>query len=272
MKKLLLILAALVVAIPLLVAVGCNSDEGNANSMPKAGDFAVPAPLGEEDRVNQAMSPNNSQQPMGVWVSGEGKVSAIPDIAVLSLGVEAQEMTVAQAQLQARQAMGEIMEALSDNGVAERDIKTQRFSIDEVWNWRDEERVFEGYRVTNMVTAKIRDLENAGPIIDAVAEAGGDLTRINNLYFTIDDPTPHYTEARLLAMQDAMAKAQQMAQIAGVTLGTPTYIAESGGYIPPPRPMAYDAMGMAEAAPAPTRISPGETEISLTVQMVYTIQ
>ena len=99
MKKLLLILAALVVAIPLLVAVGCNSDEGNANSMPKAGDFAVPAPLGEEDRVNQAMSPNNSQQPTGVWVSGEGKVSAVPDIAVLSLGVEAQEMTVAGMKL-----------------------------------------------------------------------------------------------------------------------------------------------------------------------------
>jgi hypothetical protein len=270
MKKLLLILVALVVAIPLLVAIGCNSDEGNANSTPEAGDFAVPAPLGEEDRVLQAMSPNNSQQPMGVWVSGEGKVSAVPDIAVLSLGVEAQEMSVAQAQFQARQAMNEIMEALSDNGVAERDIKTQRFSIDEVWNWKDEERVFEGYRVTNMVTAKIRDLDNAGPIIDAVAESGGDLTRINSLYFTIDDPTPHYTEARLLAMQDAMAKAQQMAQIAGVTLGKPTYIAEGGGYIPTPR--SYGDMAMAEAAPAPTPISPGEMEISLTVQMVYTIQ
>lgn len=270
MKKVLLILVALVVAIPLLVAIGCNSDKGNANSMPEAGDFVAPAPLGGEGRVLQALSPNDSQQSMGVWVSGEGKVSAVPDIAVLSLGVEAQEMSVAQAQRQARQAMNEIMEVLSDNGVAERDIKTQRFSIDEVWNWIDNQRVFEGYRVTNMVTAKIRDLNNAGPIIDAVALAGGDLTRINNLYFTIDDPTPQYTEARLLAMQDAMAKAQQMAQIAGVTLGKPTYIAESGGYIPTPRP--YDAMAMPEAAPAPTPISPGEMEIRLTVQMAYTIQ
>ena len=270
MKKVLLILIALVVAIPLLVAVGCNSNEGNANSMPEAGDFVAPAPLGEGGRVLEAMSPNNSQQPLGVWVSGEGKVSVVPDIAVLSLGVEAQEMSVAQAQRQARQAMNEIMEALSDNGVAERDIKTQRFSIEDVWNWIDEERVFEGYRVTNLVTAKIRDLDNAGPIIDAVTEAGGDLTRINNLYFTIDDPTPHYTEARLLAMQDAMAKAQQMAQIAGITLGKPTYITESGGYIPVPTP--YPARAMSEAGAAPTPISPGETEISLTVQMVYTIQ
>jgi len=210
----------------------------------------------------------NSQQE-GIWVTGEGKVVVTPDIATLWLGIEAQAVTVAEAQSQAAEAMNSVTTALTDNGVDEKDIQTQYFSIDQVTRWdsdKDEEIVV-GYRVTNMVTAKIREMDKVGSIIDAVAAAGGDYTRINNISFSVDDPSPYYDEARKEAMADAKAKAEQLADLAGVELGKPTYISE--GVIYPP--VIYRDAGMEAAAAPSTPISLGEIELTLTVQVAYAI-
>jgi uncharacterized protein YggE len=207
---------------------------------------------------------NLVSQEEGIWVAGEGEVMAVPDIATLRLGIEAQEATIAEAQSQATEAMNRVMAALTDNGVEEQDIQTQYFSIRQITRWVDGEQVVVGYRVTNMVTTKIRDIDNAGIIIGAVAEAGGDLTRIDSIGFSVDDLAVYYEQARQEAMADANAKAEQLAELAGVNLGRPTYISESI-QVPP-------TFRMAEAAiSAVTPISPGEMEISLTVQVAYAI-
>ena len=205
-------------------------------------------------------------QQEGIWVNGQGEVSVAPDILSLRLGVEAQQPSVAEAQAQATEAMNRVKTALTDNGIAEKDIQTQQFSIVQVTKWDEEkkEEVVIGYRVTNMVTAKIRDMDKAGAIIDAVAAAGGDLTRIDSLSFSIDDPSTYYGQARDEAMADAKAKAQQLADLSGVTLGKPTYISEST-YTPSPSPVR------AEASTPATPISPGEMKVTLTVQVVYKI-
>ncbi len=211
---------------------------------------------------------NISNQQEGIWVTGTGEVSVVPDVAILGLGVEAQAATVAEAQAQAAEAMDAVMDVLNDYGVASKDIKTQYYSILPLRRWDDGKEILLGYRVTNTVTAKIRNIEDTGSIIDAVTAAGGDYTRINGISFTVDDPDAYKVEAREEAMADAKAKAEQLAELAGVTLGKPTYIAESSGYIP----IYYDLRGTAEGVPAPTTpISPGETEIRLTVQVVYSI-
>ena len=211
----------------------------------------------------------NSQQ-SGIWVNGTGEVTVTPDIATLWLGIEAQADTVAEAQAQAAGAMDAVMTALAENGVDDKDIQTRHFSIYQVTRWDDfkDQQVVIGYRVTNMVTAKIRDVEQAGPVIDAVAAAGGDYTRINNISFSVDDPTPYYEQARQKAMADAKAKAEQLADLAGVNLGKPTYISEGTVY----PPVVYRDAGMEAMAPAPTTpISPGEIELTLTVQVAYAI-
>ena len=212
----------------------------------------------------------NSQQE-GIWVNGEGKVTAVPDVAILRLGIEAQEASVAQAQDKAKVAMNDVMEALKDEGVKDEDIQTQFFNIHRVTRWdsdRQQEIVL-GYRVTNVVTAKIRDVAQAGIVIDVVAVAGGDLTRIDGISFTVDDPTPYQEQARELAVADAAVKAKTLADTADVKLGKPTYISESS-YIP--GPIYRGGMtAMAEAAPMETPISPGEMEITIGVQMTYAI-
>ena len=214
---------------------------------------------------------NISSQQEGIWVTGQGKVSVEPDIATLKLGIEAQETSVAEAQIQAAEAMDKVMTALTENGVASKDIQTQYFSIRQVtkWNREKEEEVVIGYRVTNMVIAKIRDIDKVGTIIDAVAEAGGDLTRINSIGFSVDDPSAYYEEARQEAIAEAKAKAEQLAELAGVTLGKPTYISEGISYPISPRTVVLEEMVAAPAIETP--ISPGETEISLSVQIVYAI-
>jgi len=213
-------------------------------------------------------------QQTGIWVSGEGKVTAVPDIATLRLGIEAQEATVAEAQADAAEAMDGVMAALKDNGVAEKDIQTQYFSVNKVTRWDDKtyKEIVIGYRVTNMVIAKIRDVEGAGSIIDVVVAAGGDLVRIDNISFSIDDPSVYQEEARQKAIADAKAKAENLAILSGVGLGKPTYISESIYSTPPI--YRVPMMSGAEAAPVPaveTPISVGEMEIMLTIQMAYAI-
>jgi len=215
-----------------------------------------------------------SCQQKGIWVTGQGEVTVTPDIATLRLGIAAEAPTVAEAQSQAAEAMDKVMAALKDNDVDKKDIQTQYFNIRQVTKWdriKEEEEVI-GYRVTNMVTAKIREVDKAGTIIDEAAKAGGDFTRIDSISFSVDEPSAYYEEARKEAMADAKAKAEHLAKLGGVSLGKPTYISE-GAQTPPViyREAVMEA-GIPAPAPAPTPISPGELEISLTVQVAYAIR
>lgn len=254
MKRSLLLAIGLALIVITAGAVGCYGGFGfpeGTPALPESGDIIL------------------SQQSTGIWVTGEGKVSVVPDVANLSLGIEAQKETVAEAQQQAAEYMEAVMTVLDDYGIAEKDIKTQYFSIYPVRRWEKDKEILIGYRVSNMVRVKIREVDNTGVIIDAVAEAGGDYTKINSISFTVDDPTAYYEEVRQKAMADAKAKAGQLAKLAGVDLGKPTYISEGTVYLPVTR----DYYGES-AAPAPTPttpISPGETEVRLTVQVVYSI-
>ncbi len=260
MKKRWLILSGIMLAVILIGAGGCVYGEGAQVSPPSIAGY-VGAPVIA-----------SSQQQVGLWVNGEGKSKATPDVVLLSLGIEAESKTVARAQQDAAQAMDAVMKALKANGVADKDIQTQRFSIYPVRKWiEDQQReIITGYQVTNVVIAKIRQVDKAGPVIDAVAEAGGNLTRIDNIGFTIDDPTPYYNEARAKAVDDAIAKAKQMASSADVKLGKLIYMSESTPYVP--IAVRDFAMKAEAAAPSPTPISPGELEIQVTVQMVYEIR
>ena len=254
MKKIWLVVISLVLVLTAVSLAGCGAGGTTLNGVPSSLRVSL-----------------NSQQE-GIWVSGRGEVSAVPDIATLRLGIEAQETSVAEAQSQAVEAMDSVMAALTDNGVAKRDIQTQYFNIRRITRWDSvkEQEVVIGYRVTNMVTAKIREIDKIGAIIDAVALAGGDLTRIDSINFSVEDPSDYYDEARQKAVADAEAKAKQLAAVAGVKLGKPTYISESS-YMPVPI-YRQDMMEKAAAAPmVETPISPGEMEISLSVQLAYAI-
>ncbi|MFC1968790.1 SIMPL domain-containing protein [Chloroflexota bacterium] len=269
MKKGIILTLSVILATVLLTAglFGC-SPGNSADTNPPAGSPQAAPPQSSPSEVKVSL--NNQVE--GIWVSGTGKVTVTPDIATLQLGVEAQEASVSEAQTKASEAMDKVMIALTDNGVAEEDIQTQYFRIRQRTRWDEvkQQEVVIGYRVTNQVTASIRDTDKVSRIIDAVVTAGGDYTRINNLNFSMDDSSAYYDEAREEAIADAKDKAEKIASLAGMRLGEPTYISESA-VSPVYGGMVYGLSApMPVPAPAPS-ISPGEIEISVNMQVAYSI-
>jgi uncharacterized protein len=215
-----------------------------------------------------------SNQQEGIWVTGEGKVTIKPDIANISLGVSSQEATVAEAMAKAKDAMNKVVAAIKANNIQDKDIQTQQYNISPTYTYNPQtgNQTISGYQVTNIVTVKLRDTSIASTVIGAVAEAGGDLTRIDSVTFTVEDPTPYYKEARQKAIEDADHKAQKLASLYGVKLGKPTLVSESSS-----TPISYSfpthgyAYPVPVAAPAMPTVSAGSTDITLYIQASYPI-
>ncbi len=212
--------------------------------------------------------PSDRDQNPGISVSGIGSVFGEPDVAVLTLGVEAQADSVGEARAMAAEAMDAMIASLKAAGVEDSDIQTSRFSVEPRYNFRDGEQELIGFFVQNLVTVKIRNIDETGTLIDDVVEAGGDLTRVQNLRFTIDDPEELQQEARRLAMENAKSKAETLATAGGVELGAPRSISENVTRSPAPfgeRAFLADL----DAVGASTAIEIGELEVQIQVQVVY---
>jgi len=260
-----LLIAGALLALVLLAACGSDSSASPEQSAPSTSS----EPSAATHSLASASSANSSE-PQGLSISGEGRASAPPDVAVLGLGVSAKASTVGAANSQAQQAMTALLNSLEANGVQEKDIQTLSFSIYPEYDYRNDEQVLTGYRVSHMLQAKVRDIDRAGEVIDDAVQAGGDLLQVQSISFTIDDTTALRSQARQKAVADAQTKAEELAALAGVTLGEPTYITESIS-TPYPQPYYDRAAGMAmEAAPA-TEISPGELEVVVYVNIAYGI-
>jgi len=268
--KILLIAGALL-ALVLLAACDSGSSASSEESAPAtSSEPSAAGPSSATHSLTSASSANNSE-PQGLSIGGEGRASAAPDVAVLGLGVSAKASTVGAANSQAQQAMTALLDSLEANGVQEKDIQTLSFSIYPEYDYRNDEQVLTGYRVSHMLQAKVRDIDRAGEVIDDAVQAGGDLLQVQSISFTIDDTTALRSQARQKAVADAQTKAEELAALAGVTLGEPTYITESIS-TPYTQPYFDRAAGVAmEAAPA-TEISPGELEVVVNVQMSYAIE
>lgn len=213
-----------------------------------------------------------SQESRKIHVTGNGSVVGEPDIATLNLGVSVEKKTVAEAREAAAVAMTAVIEALKASGIAENDIQTERFSIHPEYDYTENKRVLRGYRVNNTVSAKTRELENLSAVIDAAAEAGGDIVVVNSIQFMIEDPTPLQTQARGLAVKDAEAKAQTLADASGVTLGKPITITETSHAAGPPIAFAREAAFAEDSALSSTPIEAGELTVTVNITIVYEIE
>ena len=270
MRRKFLILA--VTGVVALALVACTSTDAS-------GAAGTPASTETTAAAGVRAAGDSSGSQTGVWVSGTGSVTANPDLAMLSLGVESRGKTVEEARAKAADAMNAVMASLKKDDIAQKDIQTHSFNISPEYNYVDRvdglgrrtERVLIGYIVSNQVSVKVRNLDSVGKVIDNVAKAGGDLTLISGISFTIDDPAALRRQARDKAVADALAKAEQMARAAGVSIGKAFYLSESGGAPQPPQVFMTKALS-AEAGGAPTPISGGELEITVSVQAAFSIR
>ena len=131
------------------------------------------------------------------------------------------------------------------------------------------EQVVTGYRVSQELTAKVRDLDSIGGLIDQLVEAGGDLTRINGINFTVEDPSPLMEEAREEAIKDLLDRAQAMADAAGVGLGALEFLSESGARVLDAREESYaralPAAMVLDSGGVSTPVSAGEITVTANV-------
>jgi uncharacterized protein YggE len=203
---------------------------------------------------------------VGITVRGEGRISGTPDTLTLSIGISLERDTVAQATDDAARRATNLIDALTAAGVEAADIQTANYSIYPVYDWHNDTRRLLGYRVSNEVRVKIRDLGRAGEIIDTASAEGGDEVVVNGVSFSLEDNEVLVVSAREAAWQDAKGKAEQLARLAGVTLGTPTAISES---FSEPAPVQRYMELAADTGGATTPIQPGELEVNVNIEVTF---
>ena len=244
------VIAVLFIAILALALVGCNAAQ--------AGGTAAPAA--------QSGSTVNAG---GVTVVGQGTAYGQPDQATVVVGVESFAATVAEATTQNQTTLDNVMAALAAAGIAAEDIQTTNYSLFAEQTYGENGPTgIAGYRVSNQVNVKIRDIALVGDVLAAVTEAGANA--IYGVNFSVADPAALEAEARALAMQDAANRAASLAELGNVALGDITVISEVVGTPVMPLGGGY-AMEQQAASVAPG-ISPGQLSYQVQVQVTYSIQ
>jgi uncharacterized protein YggE len=197
-----------------------------------------------------------------IRVQGSGTVRAAPDVLTVSLGVHTEAGTATAALGDNDRRARALLAVLDQRGVAAEDRQTSQVSVRQRYDSRGRAN---GFAVDDVVTAKLRDLDRAGELLDAVAAAAGDAVRIDGLSFSIDDPASAAGGARTDAVVRARRQAQQLARAAGTRLGRLRSMREVPATATP-YPATFD-----RAAASSTPIAPGNVEVRVDVELVYEV-
>ena len=201
-----------------------------------------------------------------ITVVGKGEVSVKPDMAELTVGVQATAPTLAAANQKANTDMDAVVKSLKSNGVADKDIQTASYNVSPQ---RDNNNKVTGYQVTNTVRVKIRDLSKAGPTLDAAVGAGAN--QVYGISFTLADPSAAEKAARQAAIDNAKSRAGDYAAQAGASVGQVLQISETIGG-PTPLVQFDTAAKPAAMAAAAVPVQAGELTVTTQVQVVYALQ
>jgi uncharacterized protein YggE len=221
----------------------------------------------EQIPLQQAGVPVTEQARINV--QGTGIVTARPDTLYEQIGVVVDNPTLADAQWDAGQKINDLLGILKDAGVEDKDIATTRYGVDNVMEYPQNQpprRV--AFRVTHILTIKVRDIDNSGKLIDRLVAAGAN--SIGNITFGFSNPDALLKQARDAAMNDAFNKGQQYARLGGVTLGLPILIQDAGANTPPAP--TERSTGFYTPGSPNTTISPGQQEVRVDVNVVYSIK
>ena len=211
-----------------------------------------------------------------ILVNGEGSAELAPDMAMLVLTVSREGETAREALDANSAAMAEVLQAMRDEKIEDRDLQTAGFSIQPRYNYpapkpsgEREPREIIGYTVRNSLSVRVRDIDRVGAIIDKSVTLG--VNEGGNITFTNADPAAAIAEARAEAVRDARSKAETLAAAAGVKTGRILEISEHS-FAPRPMPMLNAEVAMSRAADEAPPVAAGENSYQVTVQVTYAIE
>lgn len=214
-----------------------------------------------------ALAASEAAAPRQITVTGESTLQVAPELATITLGVTEEAGEAAAAMATVSDAMTAVIARLKDAGIAAEDMQTQQISMHPVWS-QDRSydsggrREITGFEASNTLMVRVRDLDGLGPVLDKVLAAGAN--RFQGLNFGVEDPSAVTGRIRGEAVKDAIRKAQQLAEAAGMELGPVRSISEHGGG-GGPRPMMAMDMARQESMP----IEAGELTFTHNVSVVF---
>lgn len=204
-----------------------------------------------------------------IHVRGEGKISVVADMGIITVGVQTEDAKSDMAQKKNAEAMSKVMAELKSQKISDKDIKTTSFNIYPRTKYNEKTQEYDtvGYTATNMVQVTIRNIDIMGKVIDAVGKNGAN--RIESIAFTTSKADELYLQALEQAVKNGTKKAQILAKAANLKITTPFMINElSNGYAPLFERANYE-MAKAEAMDTTTPISKGEVEITASVDLEF---
>ncbi len=213
-------------------------------------------------RAGRAPSPSAGEAGT-ITVSATGTVRVEPDTAVVTLGVQANAATGAEAMDQVNSSSAALTEALVAEGIAEEDIQTSGLNL---WTTTDDRGEVNGYQASLSVNVTVRDITAVGPTIDAAQQAAGPGFTIGGVSFSFADPESVLEPARVDAVELARTKAEQYAAAAGVTLGEVVSIIEGSSIAAGHLPERADGRRAEAAGPS---ISPGQLDLTVDISVTY---
>lgn len=230
---------------------GCGSGSDSGGSPPAATALETQA---SDDR------------PAEIVARGTGRIEGRPDVMTIRMGISTSAPVAAQALDQAAVLSTAMSKTLKENGVAEADLQTSDLSL---WpEFDDKGRRITGYRVSTTYTARLRDLDRAGEVIDVAAKSVGDAVTMQGISFSIDDTGELLARARAGAVERAAAQAEQLAEAAGVRLGRIVSIEERRD-----EPAdEYYGYRMSADAVNQVAIERGSQELTVDVDVVYELE
>ncbi len=196
-----------------------------------------------------------------IKVTGVGAVKAIPDTAIVNLGVVTENISLEAARRENAVKSTAVINALTNMGIETKQISTGAFSIDPLYDFIDGKQTFRGYRVTNLLTVTIKDIARAGEVIDRATFSGAN--RVDNISFILADQTLYYDKALNLAIENALHKGSEIGNALNVEIDeTPYKIVEKSIGAP-----TYETSAMKLSAPG-TPVMPGQIEITSTILVI----
>ncbi|MGL6160359.1 SIMPL domain-containing protein [Microbulbifer sp.] len=199
-------------------------------------------------------------------VSSRAEASRAPDVADISAGVVTEDKDSNKALRQNAEQMDKLMAAIKQAGIADKDVQTSGISLSPRYQYHQNRKPeITGYRASNTVNIKVRDIDRLGKVLDAMAAEGAN--QINGPSFEIGEPEAVYDEARRKALKQAQARAETYADALGMKVRRILSISENGS-AGPPRPMMRMEMATAKADTA-TPVAPGETTLSVNLDLMF---
>ena len=217
-------------------------------------------------------------------VEETGTAVAVPDTAVVNLGITQTAATVIEAQNKTNQIANKVIEGIKKIGIADKDIKTTNYSVSPNYSTgtavpmgvqnmmypvpiRGGQEIV-NYTVTQNIEVNVKPIENANKVVDSATQNGANLVGQVSFGFTNETKLMLENKARAEAIMKAKQKAQNLANLSGIHLGKLVNVVESSSGRPWPMPMMQSGKGTAEAS-QPTNVTPGESKVTITVTLFY---